>query len=122
MFALSSRGYANALQRVWVGYNCNMVAYTLSAKQSRFLDEYMTDLNGAAAAVRAGYSRKCAREIAYELLTKPHIQAALAACQAIEAERLGVTRESVVAWLLKALEQAWANELGASRSRLRKLS
>jgi len=83
-----------------------MVASILSTKQSRFLDEYMVDLNGAAAAVRAGYSRKCAREIAYELLTKPHIRAALQARQATEAERLGISRERVVAGLLEAAEQA----------------
>jgi len=47
----------------------------LPSKQSRFIDEYMVDMNGAAAAERAGYSAKTSRAIAYELLTKPDIQA-----------------------------------------------
>lgn len=86
-----------------------MVALTLSPKQHRFIDQYMVDFNGAAAAVRAGYSRKCAREIAYELLTKPHILAALQARQAAEAERLGITRQRVVAGLLESIELAKNN-------------
>jgi len=37
----------------------------LTQKQSRFIDEYLIDLNGAQAAVRNGYSPKCAKEQAY---------------------------------------------------------
>ncbi len=42
---------------------------SLTGKRSRFIDEYMVDMNGAAAAVRCGYSKKTSRAIAYELLT-----------------------------------------------------
>jgi phage terminase small subunit len=47
----------------------------LTAKQTRFVEEYLTDFNAAAAAVRAGYSFDTAKEIGYENLTKPHIKA-----------------------------------------------
>lgn len=43
-------------------------------KQQRFCDEYLIDFNGTQAAIRAGYSRKSARAIASETLTKPYIQ------------------------------------------------
>ncbi len=43
-------------------------------KQQRFCDEYLIDFNGTQAAIRAGYSKKSARAIASETLTKPYIQ------------------------------------------------
>jgi phage terminase small subunit len=48
------------------------------AKQIRFVSEYVKDWNGAAACVRAGYASASAKEIASELLTFPHIKAAVA--------------------------------------------
>lgn len=49
----------------------------LSAKQARFVVEYMVDLNATQAAIRSGYSAQCARSIASENLTKPKIAAAI---------------------------------------------
>ena len=46
----------------------------LTAKQQRFCDEYLTDLNATQAAIRAGYSEKNARNIASENLAKPNIK------------------------------------------------
>ena len=48
---------------------------SLSPKQSRFIDEYLIDLNGAQAAIRAGYSPRCAKEQASRLLTYANVQA-----------------------------------------------
>lgn len=45
----------------------------LTDKQARFVDEYMVDLNGTQAAIRAGYSERTARAIACENLKKPLI-------------------------------------------------
>lgn len=45
----------------------------LTRKQKKFCHEYLVDLNAAAAAERAGYSKKTARVIGCENLTKPHI-------------------------------------------------
>lgn len=45
----------------------------LTAKQQRFCDEYLIDLNATQAAIRAGYSKKTARQIGQENLTKPDI-------------------------------------------------
>ena len=46
----------------------------LTAKQQRFCDEYLIDLNATQAAIRAGYSKKTARVIGQENLTKPAIR------------------------------------------------
>ncbi len=45
----------------------------LTDKQEKFCQEYLIDLNGTQAAIRAGYSQKTANEIAAENLTKPSI-------------------------------------------------
>ena len=44
---------------------------TLTAKQARFVEEYLVDLNGTQAAIRAGYSPKTAAATASRLLRKP---------------------------------------------------
>src|SRR5579863_8517721 len=46
----------------------------LTAKEKRFCEEYLLDLNATRAARDAGYSEKSARSIGYENLTKPHIR------------------------------------------------
>ena len=76
----------------------------LSDKQRRWIDEYLIDFNGAAAALRAGYSPKSARSIAHENLTKPDIQAVLQARQAVTAKELQITRQGVIRGLLDAVE------------------
>ncbi|KMJ53784.1 hypothetical protein ACG97_05925 [Vogesella sp. EB] len=49
----------------------------LTAKQSRFVDEYLIDLNATQAALRAGYSKRTAGQIGDENLKKPEIQKAI---------------------------------------------
>jgi phage terminase small subunit len=46
----------------------------LTAKQQRFCEEYLIDLNATQAAIRAGYSKKTANVIGCENLTKPSIR------------------------------------------------
>lgn len=71
----------------------------LPGKQARFVEEYLIDLNGSAAAIRAGYSPKTSRVYAAKLLTKPAIQAAIAAGKAARSERTQVTAD----WVLNRL-------------------
>lgn len=52
------------------------------ARRDRFVIEYLKDLNGAAAAVRAGYSAKTARQQASDLLTRPDVALAVSEMQA----------------------------------------
>lgn len=46
----------------------------LTAKQKRFCDEYLIDLNATQAAIRAGYSKKTAKQIGQQNLTKVAIR------------------------------------------------
>lgn len=46
----------------------------LTAKQQRFCDEYLIDLNATQAAIRAGYSKKTARVIGQQNLLKPAVK------------------------------------------------
>jgi len=73
----------------------------LSAKHKRFVQEYMVDLNGTQAAIRAGYSPKSASEQAYDLLRKPQIQEALAEQVKARSERCKLTADQVIGELMK---------------------
>lgn len=46
----------------------------MNRKQEVFLQEYLVDMNGSAAARRAGYSHKHARATASKILAKPEAQ------------------------------------------------
>jgi phage terminase small subunit len=50
----------------------------LTPKQEKFCQEYIINLNGTQAAIRAGYSQKTAYSMAEKLLKKPEIKAKLA--------------------------------------------
>jgi phage terminase small subunit len=51
-----------------------LMAAKMTAKQMRFCDEYLIDLNATQAAIRAGYSEKTAGVMAAENLKKPNIK------------------------------------------------
>ena len=68
----------------------------LSNKQELFCKEYIIDLNATAAALRAGYSEKTAKQIGSENLTKLAIQARLSELQAKPLKKLEITAESVL--------------------------
>jgi phage terminase small subunit len=73
----------------------------LNAKQLRFVDEYLIDNNGTAAAIRAGYSPKTARQIAAENLSKPNIAAAIEIARRERSERCCIEADAVVRELAK---------------------
>ncbi len=49
----------------------------LTAKQQKFIEEYLIDLNATQAAIRAGYSKRTAQQIGAENLSKPVIARAI---------------------------------------------
>jgi phage terminase small subunit len=73
-----------------------MDAKKLTAKQQRFVEEYLVDLNATQAAIRAGYSKHTAAEIGAENLTKPKIAEALAQAQNARSARTEITADAVV--------------------------
>jgi len=68
----------------------------LTAKQQRFVDEYLVDLNASAAARRAGYSAKTATVIAAENLTKPNVAAAITSAMKARGDRTHITQDRVL--------------------------
>jgi phage terminase small subunit len=81
----------------------------LTAKQQRFVAEYLVDGNGARAAVAAGYGRAGAKVTAHRLThANRAVQAQIQARQAVDSQRLHIERQDVIAGLLGAIEQARA--------------
>lgn len=72
----------------------------LTPKAQSFVNEYLVDMNGTQAAIRAGYSVRSAAEQAYDLLRKPQVWAAITAARKAQMERTQVDADRVVreAW------------------------
>src|SRR5262245_37073092 len=68
----------------------------LTAKQTRFVAEYLVDLNATQAAIRAGYSRRSAEQQAYENLRKPEIAQAITAGKAQQLETANLSAARVL--------------------------
>ncbi len=68
----------------------------LDPKRALFVREYLVDLNATQAAIRAGYSKKCASEQGYDLLRKPQIQTAIAEAMKKRADRTEITQDRVI--------------------------
>ena len=75
----------------------------MTAKQQRFCDEYLIDLDGTKAAIRAGYSPKTASVIASENLTKPKIKQYIAERMAEKEKQLIADQDEVLKYLTKVL-------------------
>lgn len=71
----------------------------LTAKQQRFVAEYLLDLNQTQAAIRAGYSEKTAYSVGHENLKKPEVQAAIQEAMKARSERTQIDAD----WVLKRL-------------------
>jgi len=68
----------------------------LTRKRERFISEYMKDQNGAKAAIRAGFSKKTAAQIASEYLTIPKIKLEIDRRLNEIAEKADITAESIM--------------------------
>jgi phage terminase small subunit len=68
----------------------------LTPRQRRFVEEYLLDLNGKQAAIRAGYSPKTAEVLASQTLRIPKVQAAITAAQARRSQRTEITQDTVL--------------------------
>lgn len=68
----------------------------LTDKQKRFCEEYLVDMNGTQAAIRAGYSEKTANVIASENLTKPYINEYIKKMQEEARDRNKITVDFVI--------------------------
>ena len=73
----------------------------LTAKQQRFFDEYLIDLNATQAATRAGYSKKTANEQGSRLLANIGVSAAIYRRMNERSGRLEITQDMVPRELAK---------------------
>lgn len=77
----------------------------MSAKDKRFKDEYLIDLDVERAAVAAGFSKTVAKTKAYTWVSngkaKPELFAAIEIAKAKREKRTGITQERVLAELAK---------------------
>ncbi len=80
----------------------------LTAKQARFCEEFMVDMNATAAAKRAGYSERTAEQQGCRLLTNVKVAARIADLQDKTAKRLEVTADDVTRMLLECYRDAKA--------------
>lgn len=92
------------------------MAKELTDKQSKFVDEYLIDLNATQAAIRAGYSEETARSIGNENLTKPYIQEAIQERIEERQKRTQITQDEVINEL-KAIAFANATDFAAVTKR-----
>ena len=74
---------------------------SLTAKQQRFVEEYLIDLNATQAAIRAGYSEKTAEQQGYQLLQKTSVSEAIQEAQNKRSERTEITQDRVLKELAK---------------------
>jgi len=89
----------------------------LTARQERFIVEYLECQNGAEAARRAGYSEHTARQMANENLSKPYIK------EAIQRKRDEIMNgtEDKVAWLVERLTAEAIDDENGEATRVRAL-
>lgn len=77
----------------------------LTTKQQRFCDEYLVDLNATQAAIRAGYSKKTAKQIAQQNLTKLDIQEYIKKRMAEKENALIAKQDEVLQTLTRVLRR-----------------
>ena len=69
----------------------------ITARQARFIEEYVIDCDATNSAIRAGFSERTSDSIGHQLLGKPLIADAIAPARAKLARKADVTAERVIA-------------------------
>ena len=83
----------------------------LTAKQQRFCDEYLIDLNATQAAIRAGYSEKTARQIGTENLSKPYIREYIDKRMAEKEAELIADQDEVLKYLTSVMRREYVENI-----------
>ncbi len=73
-----------------------MIKVALTAKQKRFVEEYLIDLNATQAAIRAGYSPKTAEQEGYKLVQKSSVSEEIIKAIAERSKRTGISQDRVI--------------------------
>lgn len=77
--------------------NKNAKNWNLTEKQKKFCQEYIIDLNGKQAAIRAGYSEKTAENQASRMLSKVKVREYVTYLKQNTAKKLEITHEMLTA-------------------------
>lgn len=77
----------------------------LGEKQKRFVREWLVDMNGTRAAVRAGYSEKSAANTASRLMKDPAVQAYRNELLKAKFDELGITRHSLAVEVYEMMQK-----------------
>lgn len=83
----------------------------LNAKQKRFCDEYLIDLNATQSAIRAGYSQKTAYSIGVQLLKKLEIQEYIHDRMAEKEKELIADQDEVLKYLTSVVRGTSKSEI-----------
>lgn len=84
------------------------VKKAITDKQKRFVREWLVDMNGTRAAIRAGYSEKSAAQTASRLMRDPAVRAYRDALLKEEFDSLGLTRHSLAVEVWRVYERCAA--------------
>jgi phage terminase small subunit len=94
----------------------------LTDKQEMFCKEYLIDLNATQAAIRAGYSKKTAKEQGCENLTKPNIQIKIAELKESRSKRVEVDSDYVLKELLNWADGDYTELMLLTAKQIKELS
>jgi phage terminase small subunit len=78
----------------------------MNDKQRRFAEEYNVDHNATAAAIRAGYAEKAAKQTGHKLLQKPDVRQLVEKLDAKKRDGLGLEAEEALAEVQELLRDA----------------
>lgn len=105
-----------------------MADVKLTNKQKRFCDEYLIDLNATQSAIRAGYSKKSARQTGVANMSNPSIKSYIEARMQEKEDNAIAKQDEVLKYLTSVLRGESQSEvvvvegLGEGVSQARKMS
>src|SRR5688572_17113749 len=73
-----------------------MPSKALTPREQAFIVQYLIDKNGAAAAIRSGYSERGAKQTAHNILKRPAVKAAVAKELKAQLARLKLSADDVL--------------------------
>ena len=82
----------------------------MTERQQRFVEEFLIDMNGAAAARRSGYKGKYPDRSAAAMRRIPEVAAAIDAAVAERSKRTGITADYVLEGIKEVAERSMAEE------------
>lgn len=86
--------------------NLQSVIDSLSDKTKRFCEEYLVDMNGTQAVLRAGYQTKYPNRVAFQLLENAAVRIAIDALRAERTKNSDVTKDFVLAQIVRTMRAA----------------